>query len=201
LGNGARYDFYKIFDGSTTTLLYTGIGSVLSAFTDKPEDEDKLARPFYLTIDLKKSVNFSRHIYHQLYPKEYYLASLKHYEIWATNETPKGYDDFEDKWESLKYWTSWPEVNGTDAWKNDWDLIFDCPLYPLSGHKYLSEMTDEDYQWARNGIEFEIFPEYSSKPYRYIRIVCDKIFTGTHQEFMAIGSIVDMQFLGAYYNE
>jgi len=195
-----NYNFYKIFDGSTTTWLHSGKGSVLGNYTEKPEDMEIVVKPFYLTIDLKRLVNFSRHIYYMRNTKEFDLAQLKHYEIWGTNEKPKGYDDFEDKWESLEYWTSWPEVNGTDAWKNDWDQIFDCPLYPPSGHRLLNEITPEDKEWARNGFDFEVIPEYSSKPYRYIRIVCDKIFTGTPQEFMAVGVIVEMEFFGAYYD-
>ncbi|MCG6188600.1 DUF5126 domain-containing protein [Maribellus maritimus] len=170
-------------------------GNYLADFTDEVEDAE--VYPIYFTIDLGKSCQLSRH-------KLWHRATLcmqeknpKYYEIWATNETPKGIDDFDTKLESLAYWTEWEEVSGTDEWKNDWTQICTCDGIPPSGATTAAEVTDEDIAYVtENGLEYDILPQYTGTPFRYIRFVCDANWSGG-----SILHIGEIEFWGAYVDE
>jgi hypothetical protein len=122
---------------------------------------------------------------------------VKQYELWATNETPKPTSDFADQRASLAYWTSWAEFNGTDQWKNEggWTKIAECITAPDSGG---STPTEDDKKFAReNGFTFDIFPEHTGTPFRYIRIVVpvplweNKAANPRIAEFELYGSVVE----------
>ena len=189
--------FSSVFDGSTGEKNYWHFGrpgNVLGHFTDKSQDMDTAAVPIYFTIDLGNPCNLSRHkIWHRSYAVMSANAPSS-YEIWATNQKPKGPEDFDNLMESLSYWTAWPEVNGTDQWKEDWVKIAECNGVPPSGATNITEVTEADRAWAdANGFEYEINPEVTSKPFRYVRFVCQKNWSGG-----VILHIGEIEFWGSY---
>ncbi len=197
--NDARRAFTNLWDQD-----YTGEvgywhskkpGNHLSDFTDEVEDAE--VYPIYFTIDLGKSCLLSRH---KLWHRAFLCMqekNPKYYEIWATNEIPKGEDDFDTKLESLAYWTEWEEVGGTDEWKNDWVHIATCDGIPPSGATTVAEVTDEDIAYViENGLEYDIFPQYTATPFRYVRFVCDANWTGG-----SILHIGEIEFWGSYADE
>jgi hypothetical protein len=121
------------------------------------------------------------------------------FQLWGTNEEPKGGPNiFEDITESLAYWTAWPAVNGTDAWKKDWDLLADYTMIPPSGAKSAAEATADDKNYARaNGFDVEVFPELTSKPYRYIRFVILETWGGS----ATLAQNGDWEFYGQEFNK
>src|SRR5690606_9795964 len=170
-------------------------GNMLGDYTGKPEDATLEVVPSYMTIDLGRSSKLSRHKIWQRYVLN--KGNLKSYELWATNETPKGISDFATKEESLAYWTSWEEVGGTDAWKNDWVKIAVCQVVgPVSGATELVDITDADKtEGENNGFEFEIIPEHTGTSFRYVRLVSQRNWEG--------GTMVwcgEFELWGAYDN-
>lgn len=161
--------------------------------------------PAYFTIDLGTKVSLSRH---KLWmrgrnPSESYLASShryfqqgapKYYEIWGCENEPKQPGDFASKAESLAYWTEWPELGGTDSWKNDWVKLADCENLPISGAQTTAELTVEDIIAADNGYEATVSPELSDKKVRYLRFVFKENWEKTRTNFQ----IVEIKFFGAY---
>lgn len=194
--NASPNDFNATIDGDVASgyLHLARPGNMLSDYTGNSADAAIHLVPIYLTIDMGRSSKLSRHkIWHR--PGTVLGDNnLKEYELWATNNLPKGMSDFSDKMESLAYWTSWPEVEGTDEWKNDWVKIAECVTIPPSGATQLVDVTASDKVWAlANGFEFDIFPEHQATPFRYVRIVS--------QRNWAAGTIIhigEIQFWGAY---
>lgn len=175
-GQFGASEFSRMFDGATGSSNYFHPGLTttydLQKFTNNPEHKGILKRPMYLTIDMTRESKLSRY---KVYFRSgninandpYYLV------IWASNETPKGPNDFgDDKTASLAYWTAWEEVNGKDSWKNDWKQIGECLVIPPSGATEQFQWTSEDLAWAQAGIEFDFDPTYSNTPFRYLRIEC-----------------------------
>ncbi len=196
-GNNAFSNMWDGVVGGSAYLWWSkSPGNYLSDFTDEVEDAQVF--PVYFTIDLGKSVYLSRHKFWFQPNKEFYQNSAKSYRIWATNETPKGMDDFDTKLESLGYWTSWEEVGGTDTWKEDgWTMICDCNGVPPSGATTQEAVTDEDKEYAlENGLEYDILPEYTNVPYRYLRFVCDGNWGGG-----SLLIISELEFWGTYADE
>lgn len=167
-------------------------GHALIDYTEEPEHNGIMKVPMYFTIDLGKQTILSRHKY-WLLSGRLAFNNLRNYEIWATNEKPKGQTEFENKMESLAYWTEWPEVGGTDAWKNDWVKIATCECIPPSGATEPHQVTEEDHQWvANNGFEFEIDLEYTTQPFRYLRFVS----TTTNWSNVTIMHAAEFEFWG-----
>lgn len=159
-------------------------------------EEDISPWPYYFTIDFTKEVSLSRHrIWHYSRNaadallassnRHYQQANVKHYEIWGTNSEPKKPADFSSKKESLAYWTSWKEIEGTDAWKNDWVKLADCSCLPPSGAQNYSECTADDIIYADEGFESLINPELSNKKFRYVRFVVTEVWQSSPQLFVA----------------
>lgn len=173
----AWLNFEEVFDGDLngeSGIWVTPLpGNVLIDYTGKAEDAGAHMLPIYFTVDLGRSCKLSRHKHYHRANYVFAGNCIREYEIWATNETPKQPDDFTDIMESLAYWTEWPEVGGTDSWKNDWVKIADCVFAgPVSGSTVSSGITAEDRQVANaEGFEFAIDPEYSTTPFRYLRFV------------------------------
>jgi hypothetical protein len=120
------------------------------------------------------------------------------FELWASNyvKTPEEIGDgsIED---NLKYWTAWPEIGGTDEWKNDWVKIADCVIKFPSGISAIdgdyTALTAEDQAFFRAGFDFEIDPECAFMPFRYIRWVTEK---GTTPQNMT--QVAELKFFGQY---
>lgn len=187
--------FSKIYDGDRhgdTGRWHPGApGVVLGHFL--PDEDPQLnhqLKPFYWTLDLGRECILNRHIHY--YPGGQESNGNRYYEIWATNDIPKNKDDFETQLESLSYWTSWPEVEGTDEWKNDWVKIATCDFVMPSGATSQSGITEDDISWIKNnGFEFMIDNEFNSQPFRYIRFECQPTYGAT-----TINRIGEIEFYG-----
>lgn len=169
-------DFTKMFDGKNSTYFHPGQMAdsyELSIFTENEEHKGIEPRPVGLTIDMTREAKLSRY---KIYFRSgsfnandpYYLV------IWASNQPPKGPKDFDDdRMASLAYWTSWEQVGGTDAWKNDWTKVSECYVIPPSGATEQYLWTAEDLTFAQNnGMEYDFDAEHSDTPFRYLRIEC-----------------------------
>jgi|AGTN01.1.fsa_nt_gi hypothetical protein len=178
--------------------------------TIQPNSENDIQPiPNYWTIDLGEEVSLSRHIYWSRgrdvgadfnNPSNRYYYTLpqgpKRIEIWGTNDKPKSATDFNNRMEGLQYWTSWEQVGGTDAWKEDWIKLGENDLLPPSGAQNQAQVTMDDLIHADNGFTAEIYPEMTNKKIRYIRLVFEEYYSanpnGVH--------IVGIKFYGAYSN-
>lgn len=167
----SNWAFARMFDGSTSNAFHPGMLATysLDVFTGNSEHKNVEKRPMHLTIDMLRETKLSR-------LKIFYKSGKinandpYHVTVWATNDTPKGPEDFSDQMESLAYWTDWEEVNGTAAWRNDWKMLADIYVIPPSGATEQYQWTDEDLVWAQSGIDYEIAAEHSNTPFRYLRI-------------------------------
>lgn len=176
--------FDKAFDGNPKTQFSTGNkGYYLDKFTGNEEDKEKLMNPIYWILDLGRSCYLSRHV-NWVWDHTVVILSSgcpRVFQLWGTNEEPKGVSDFENQMESLAYWTSWPAVGGTDAWKEDWSLLTDYVMTPPSGATRNVDVTEEDKAWARaNGFDIEFPSELTNKPFRYIRFVIIETWGGSN---------------------
>lgn len=166
---GGQNYFTNMFDEVIATFYGGGVNNTPSTYV--PGTGSTQLVPLYFTIDLGKSYVISDHRLWHDPGNELAGQNLKSYEIWATNERPKQPSDFPNQLASLAYWTSWNVFNGTDAWKNEggWTKIADCETKPYSG---ATTPTSADVEHAAaNGFSFDIFPEYTGIPFRYIRVV------------------------------
>jgi len=178
-GNTAN-DFRNIHDGvlmHNTTIWYpSDWGNNLSQFISWPNMTD-VVMPTYFTIDISRKASYSR-LRYWIRPRSPYFSAtaFTSLEVWATNE-PKPIETIGDgsKEDNLKYWTQWPEVGGTDEWKNDWVKLADYVIIFPSGIApdvaNAAYLTAEDQAFVAAGFEVEIDPAYSDQPFRYIRFV------------------------------
>lgn len=199
------YAIDDITVAKTNTWISTNTGNLLSYWADdvvEGSSGDKEVWPMYFTLDLGREVSLSRHkLWHRgRNTNEDYLSSSlryyqqgdpKYYEIWATNTPPKQPQDFNNKMESLAYWTEWPEVGGTDAWKSDWVKLADCSCLPPSGN-LSSELTTDDLIFADEGFEAEVAPELTGSKFRYIRFVVKELWYDS-----SIFMCAEIKFYGA----
>lgn len=164
-------DWPDQFDLNIGSMFNTGNqGNPLSQYTGNKDHELIHVRPIYWILDLGRPCLLSRHKFWHWSTRTLTGCAPKHYRLWARMEEPPEVNFATDKLESLAYWTSWSEIGGTDEWKKDWDLIADCWNIPASGQTDVLLISADDVAWAKaNGFEHEILPEYTNKPYRYIR--------------------------------
>jgi hypothetical protein len=159
--------------------------------------------PFGFTIDMGRKANYSRFkIWMRARVPLYSAAIPQDFEVWGTN-SPKSTDEIGDgsQIDNLRYWTDWKEmgnikdINGTNAWKNDWEQLGSYFLRLPSGIAYTLDgtITNEDDQFIRAGFEFEIFPEMTGKAFRYLRFWVKD--TNTHASQV---NICEIKFYGAY---
>jgi len=178
-GTAAFFHMWNVTVTSAASYFHAGLWDsfTLDKFTGRPQDVTTNPRPLCVTIDMTRETKLSRFkLYNRNTPSPEGWEPY-HMRIWATNETPKSPEDFDmDKMASLAYWTSWSEVDGTDAWKNDWTLIAEPILIPPSGATETFQWTSADHQWAIAGAEFDFFPEHSATPFRYLRLECIENF-------------------------
>lgn len=170
--------FPKMFDGSIgngqSGYFNPGVATTttLDKFTGDITHKGINPKPLYLTVDMTRKAKISRF---KLYFRGGAMNQNDPYHIvlWGLDSEPKGPEYFEnDKLKSLTYWTSWPEINGQDTWKNDWKKLADVYIIPPSGATESYQWTDEDLKWAQAGIDFECDAQYSDTPFRYLRFEC-----------------------------
>jgi hypothetical protein len=166
----------------------------LEQFIDWPDSEYEV-EPIYFTIDMGRKASYSRHRFWMRSREPLFSAQCwTSYEIWGTNELkPINEVGNGSKEDNLKYWTNWPEVEGTDEWKNDWVKLADCVLTLPSGETDPSLVTEEDREFIRAGFEFEMFPEKANEPFRYLRFVIRES-KASHTQIQ----LAELKFWGAY---
>ncbi|MDD4191911.1 MAG: DUF5126 domain-containing protein [Mangrovibacterium sp.] len=198
-------NIWRLFDGVGVTISYVwapGMNYLSNYDARFPKTET--AAPMYLTLDLGRVVTLSRHKFWMrsrepvdpyLAPthRYYQAAAPKYFEIWGSEQPPKQPGDFASKEESLAYWTAWPQVGGTDSWKNDWILLADDANLPLSGAKTADQITVDDCIAADNGIETIMDTEASTKRVRYIRYVFKEQWTKNNTNL----HLTELKFFGA----
>ncbi len=151
--------------------------------------------PYYFTIDMGRKASYSRFRWWMRDRSPLYSAELPlDFEVYATND-PKSLNQIGDgsQADNLKYWTGWTAVGGTDAWKNDWIKLADCHMRLPSGATTPATLTNEDQEFVRAGIEYEIDSDKTDKSFRYIRFCVYSTNTSVPQ-FM----ISELKFWGSY---
>lgn len=161
--------------------------------------DDSFAYPSYFSIDLGRSACYSRmKIYMRARTPLFSANIFTEFELWGTNDPkpliPENTD--EDRLTNLRYWTSWEEIGGTDEWKNDWVKLGDFKLKLPSGATLATDViTSEDEQFIRDGFNYNVDPDKTNIPCRYIRLVVKKSnFIGGKQQKNQMGEI---QFFGS----
>jgi hypothetical protein len=195
--------FNVVHDGilwSNAAYWHTG-ENPQSQFIPNTPNPGLLLLPIYFTIDMGRKASYSRMKYYMRGRNPVFSSSApKIFELWATNE-PKPINTIGDgsKEDNLKYWTQWPEVGGTDEWKNDWVKIADFRVKLPSGIEAdvenISLLTNEDLAYVQDGFEFEFDPGYSDQPFRYIRFVIKENTDGDQIQCSEI------RFWGAYADD
>jgi hypothetical protein len=156
--------------------------------------------PSYFSMDLGRQASYSRvKIYMRARAPLFSANIFTEFELWGTNDPkpliPENTD--EDRLANLRYWTAWEEVDGTDEWKNDWIKLGDYKLTLPSGATLTTDViTSEDEQFIRDGFNFDIDPDKTNTPCRYLRFVIKKTnIVGGRQQKNQMGEI---QFFGSY---
>lgn len=159
-----------------------------------PGRTDPLHAPHYFTFDMGGKSVYSRINMtvrqHATYYGTYFPCI---FEIWGTND-PKPLSN--DRMENLAYWTNWEEVNGTDAWKNDWVKLSHCQIYTSNGDTFYyvnMPLSDYDKDRAHNsGFDFDM-SEGVMEPFRYLRFVVLGVTTQNY-----VFAIREIRFWGSY---
>ena len=161
--------------------------------------DETYAYPAYWSLDMSKEANYSRFkVYARNLPPFGPVFTV--FELWGTNNpkplVPELTD--EDRLTNLRYWTSWAEIEGTDAWKNDWELLGDYSLVLPSGATMNTDViTSEDAVFIQNGFDYEITPDKTVNSYRYLRFVLKKSSWAGARQYVHFG---ELQFFGSYAN-
>ena len=141
--------------------------------------------PVYFTIDMGRKAVYSRVEILARPRSPVYSSSLPvDFDIWGTND-PKTIEQVGDggREANQAYWSSWPIVNGTDAWKNDWVKLASCKYFLSSGENQFDDnmqLSSEDIYQFQNGYEFD-FNEEVAEPFRYLRWEVRNTNTSTPQ--------------------
>jgi hypothetical protein len=104
----------------------------------------------------------------------------------------------EDRLTNLRYWTAWPEINATDAWKEDWVRLGSYTVVAPSGTGPVKDgdtFTNADVEFYRNGIDFEISPDANTTPCQYLRFVVSQSFWPARRQG---AQYAEVKFFGAY---
>ena len=148
-------------------------------------EDNTTAFPVYLTVDISKPARLSRFKWYNRYrPTGSPLAppTPLSFELWGSLERPKDPEEIGDggylaNW---KYWTAWDFINGSsgegfkgeDTWKKDWIRLGTYKLELESGAKYNGDpITPEEIAYLNGGVDWNIDPEYTGVPVRYLRFV------------------------------
>jgi len=199
-----RGDMNRLINGRTIDRAVDGVemsgsaywhcsNNVLGDFV--PGESESNLFPYYFTIDMGRKASYSRFRWWMRDRTPLYSAELPlEFEVWGTND-PKPLNEIGDgsKEDNLKYWTGWPQVGGTDEWKNDWVKLADCYMRLPSGATNPNDLTNEDRDFIGAGFEYEIDPDKTDQPFQYIRFCVYSTNTGVPQ-FM----ISELKFWGSY---
>ena len=164
-----------------------------------PSDDNTYAWPVYMSFDMGRSAVYSRFkAFARARNPDFSAPMFMAIELWGTDNpkplVPELTD--EDRLTNLRYWTSWPEAQGTDEWKNDWSLLGDFTVSLPSGATLSSDaLTAEDIQFIRNGFDFEISPDKSNIPCRYLRFIIKRSNLIGGRPGTQMG---ELQFFGSY---
>lgn len=193
-----RRQFPSIYDGVTSDLaLFWNTmpsGNTLAQFIDWP-DPEAWVMPMYFTVDMGREASYSR-IRFWMRPRVPLFSApiFTRFEVYGTSN-PKPLQEIGDgsKEANLRYWTEWPEVGGTDEWKNDWVKLLEGEVELPSGETDPNLLTQQDHEFITNGFEFEVNPELAGQHFRYLRFVVKE--TNTKQ---AVFHLAELKVWGAY---
>ena len=180
-GNHPLIDMFEV-GTSSASYFHPGLWETfyLNFYTGRPEESGILPNPMHVTIDMTRETMLRRcKVYFRDDGNGFNPNDPYHLSIYATNKTPKQPEDFANKLESLAYWTTWPQVDGTGEWMNDWTHIGEFFFVPPSGNISYQQWTPEDIAWSRAGVDMDFFDEHNTTPFRYIRIVCHESLEGS----------------------
>jgi hypothetical protein len=194
--------FSRVFDGNiptTDNLNYFWAADPTLPSDYFPGGGNSYIWPVYFTIDMGVPAVYSRLVYYTRLrnPNGYFAWVWYDFEVWGTNTKPKDISEIGDgsKIDNLKYWTSWEAIEATDAWKNDWIKLADCVIEFPSGwpNDVVGVTNAEDIEFVQNGFHFDVNPDKTNVPCRYIRFVIKKQNNGANYI-----QAIELQFWGAY---
>jgi hypothetical protein len=195
-------NFTKTFDNIYTANWWMGEETRIKNYIQDADPDDIMVYPFYFIIDMGRKASYSRFKYWIRDRGPLMSAPTPDaFELWASNDVkaPSEVGDGSIA-DNLKYWTAWPQVGGTDEWKNDWVKIADCVIRFPSGINAIdgnyASLTAEDQAFFRAGFDFEIDPEYAFQSFRYIRWVTHKCTTPQNMT-----QVAELKFFGQYADE
>ena len=175
--------FYYLYDGETWAdnpgFWSSGPNPVLSTYL--PGANNDMVRPGYYTIDMGRPAVYSRFKKHPRTRNGTGWGTAPYFyefELWGTNNPKPLIPEIilpADREANLQYWTSWSAVGGTDAWKNDWVKLGEYTVVPPSGvstYDGVSTLSPADQAFFSAGLDFEIDPDKTNVPCRYLRFVC-----------------------------
>ena len=157
--------------------------------TAQEPEASKQMFPIYFTIDLGRKINMnrlktwmrSREPYDDfgLNTHRYWQeGNPKYFNVYGCKEMPQERDVNDGTREgNLKYWTSWPEVGGTDEWKNDWKLLGEGSHNVPSGNSPYNAL-ESDFQYADQGYDLEVSSELTNEEIRYLRFEIKETWDG-----------------------
>ena len=161
--------------------------------------------PGYYTIDMGRSAIYSKFKKHYRWRNPYGSGPhINEFELWGTDNPKPLFPEVTlpaDRLTNLQYWTNWPEVGGTDAWKSDWVKLGEYTVrFPSNPTGFLTQngpFTSDDVAFFQAGFEFVIDPAATTVPCRYLRFVCkrsnwaDGTLMDQPIEFQFWGQVVD----------
>ncbi|MDR3246854.1 MAG: DUF4959 domain-containing protein [Prevotellaceae bacterium] len=156
--------------------------------------------PMSFIIDMGRQVSLSR-IEVLTSGNNNYMMSV--FELWGTNN-PKPVAEIGSgsKLDNLQYWTSWEEVGGVDAWKNDWERLGTCRYVLPSGiTKTGNTLTAEDIEFITKGVNFDMDFGMAEKSFRYIRFYITETTNGEATDVSSAVQqlqISEIRFFGTY---
>jgi hypothetical protein len=163
--------------------------------------DNEFAVPAYFTIDMGRPATYSRiKMWGRNASSGVFSYIMTVFEVWGTNDPKPLIPEVtsEDRLTNLRYWTGWPEINATDAWKEDWIRLGSYTVITPSGTGPVKDgdtFTSEDAEFYRNGMDFEISPDANTTPCRYIRFLVTQSFWPARRQG---AQYAEVKFFGAY---
>ena len=184
--NGSSGSFWFV-NGSTQTLdkWIPGASVVRTPF------------PIYVTFDMGRKAIYSRmRIIARARSPQFSSDFPVKLDVWGSND-PKTIEQVGDgsREANQAYWSSWRQVNGTDAWKNDWTKIASLTFYLASGENKFYDgipLTAEDLYAIQNGYDFD-FNINLTDAFRYLR--WEVLETNMDQSQL---TLIGLQYWGSY---
>ena len=203
-------NFTMAFDGIFTNNFNMGShwGNLIYHIPGWQSRPNYFVRPAYCIFDMGRKAKYSRFI-HWMNLNQTPLGAgssnwyIIDFSLWGTNDPKPILEEHtdEDRIANLQYWTSWPEIDGTDAWKNDWVKLGDYSLVYPSGKIMFSDVpfTAEDVQFIRDGFNAEIDTDKTNLSFRYLRFESRK--SNNLDGIRQVWHLGEIQFFGSYDDE